>query len=67
MADQGGGWIQMEFILIMLAATAVLVAVVTWSRRGQSSIGREAGEGLDEKRPWGGSNPPPGSPGDWTF
>jgi hypothetical protein len=71
-ADQGGGWIQMEFIfLIPMVLIAVLVVAVTWSRRGQSSIGRESGDTLEqirrrEKGLGGGSNPP-GSPGDWTF
>ena len=33
----------MEFILIFVAVIAVLVAVMTWSRRGQSIVGRESG------------------------
>jgi hypothetical protein len=45
---------QMESILIpmavVLAVIAVLVAVVTWSRRGQSSSGRESGDTVYERR-----------------
>ena len=33
----------MEVLLVLLAAIALLVAVLMWSRRGQSSIGREPG------------------------
>ena len=52
----------MEFILIFVAVIVVLVAVLMWSRRGQSSIGRESGDSLDETRykdegkgdPWAG-------------
>ena len=48
----------MEFILILAAAIVLLVAVLAWSRRGQSSIGREsadpiakAGINLDQASP----------------
>jgi hypothetical protein len=34
----------MEFILILAAAIALLLAVLVWSRRGQSSINRESGD-----------------------
>jgi hypothetical protein len=51
-------------LLITVAVIAVLVAVVTRSRRGQSSIGRESGDTVNERRrkeldkdPWIG--PPP--------
>jgi hypothetical protein len=69
----------MESILIpmavIVAVMAVLVAVVSWSRRGQSSIGREsAAETVYERRrkeqDKGGGTPPfpgSGSPDNWTF
>jgi hypothetical protein len=34
----------MEFILIFLLLVVTLGAVLTWIRRGQSSIGRESGD-----------------------
>ena len=34
----------MEYILIFVAVIALLVAVLMWSRRGQSRIDRESGE-----------------------
>ena len=40
----------MEFILIFVAAIAVLAAVLVWSRRGQSSIGRESGDPIEKAR-----------------
>jgi hypothetical protein len=40
----------MEFILIFVAAVAVLTAVLVWSRRGQSSIGRESGDPIEKAR-----------------
>jgi len=61
----------MEFVfLIPVAAIAVLVAAVTWSRRGQSRIGLESGgDSLEQVRRkekgLGGGNNPTGSPGDW--
>jgi hypothetical protein len=51
-------------VAVFVAVIAVLAAVVTRSRRGQSSIGRESGDTVSEKRrkeqgmddPW--ANPP---------
>ncbi len=51
-------------VAVIMAVIAVLVAVVTRNRRGQSSIGRESGDTVSETRrkeqgkddPWG--NPP---------
>jgi hypothetical protein len=40
----------MEFILIPVAFIAVLVAVLMWLRRGQSSIGGESGDTTYEAR-----------------
>jgi hypothetical protein len=52
-------------VVVILAVIAVLVAEVTWSRRGQSSIGRESVDTVDERRrkghgrdPWTGGVPP---------
>jgi hypothetical protein len=42
--------IPMEFILIPVAFIAVLVAVLMWLRRGQSSIGGESGDTTYEAR-----------------
>ena len=62
----------MEFILFFLAAIAVLAAVLVWSRRGQSSIGRESGDTLYETRfkeqgkSGGGTPPYVGGPDNWT-
>jgi hypothetical protein len=37
-------------VAVIVAVIAVLVAVVTWSRRGQSSVGRESGNTVYETR-----------------
>jgi hypothetical protein len=47
------GGIQMDLLItvaVIVAVIAVLVAGVTWSRRGQSSIGREPGGTVYETR-----------------
>jgi hypothetical protein len=40
----------MEFILIFLLLVVTLGAVLTWTRRGQSSIGRESGDTIAKVR-----------------
>jgi hypothetical protein len=40
----------MEFILIFLLLVVTLGAVLTWTRRGQSSIGRESGDTIAKAR-----------------
>jgi hypothetical protein len=54
-------------VAVIGAVIVVLVAVVTWSRRGQSSIGRESGHTMYEthSKEKGGSTPPV-SPENWT-
>jgi hypothetical protein len=37
-------------VAVKVAVIAVLVAVLTWSRRGQSSVGRESGDTVYETR-----------------
>ena len=47
------GWFHMELLImvaVIVAVIAVLAAVVTRSRRGQSSIGRESDYTVDERR-----------------